>query len=322
MPLFNGDWVKTGSRASAELIFSNGSLYTVGPDALLEIYSTVNPSTKAKTNSVQMRVGSVEVATSSETSAVHTPGTEILIDSESTTQVGVDKTEQTSVIATRGGTSVAPESGGAQVRVASGEKVSSTPQGVLSPVKKLAPAPALLSPADGQVLQLVPDLKIDFLWGEQTGATGYVLQVSRSRLFATQEINSRRGRAGASARGTKEGAFYWRVASVGPDGDIGPFSAFRRFRVSGGSKTSTDRTPPALTLKAPFPLGGQFYTIAGSTESGATVFINDEEVDVESNGSFQKLVTFDKVGRNVVVIKAIDAAGNQTVQSQTVMVEE
>jgi hypothetical protein len=322
MPLFNGDWVKTGSRASAELIFSNGSLYTVGPDALLEIYSAVNPSTKAKTNSVQMRVGSVEVATSSETSAVHTPGTEILIDSESTTQVGVDKTQQTSVIATRGGTSVAPEAGGAQVRVASGEKVSATPQGVLSPVKKLSPAPALLSPADGQVLQLVPDLKIDFLWGEQTGATGYVLQVSRSRLFATQEINSRRGRAGASARGTKEGAFYWRVASVGPDGDIGPFSAFRRFRVSGGSKTSTDRTPPALTLKAPFPLGGQFYTIAGSTESGATVFINDEEVDVESNGSFQKLVSFDKVGRNVVVIKAIDAAGNQTVQSQTVMVEE
>src|SRR5207249_3277061 len=30
-PLFNGDWVKTGESASAELIFSNGSLYTVGP---------------------------------------------------------------------------------------------------------------------------------------------------------------------------------------------------------------------------------------------------------------------------------------------------
>src|ERR1044071_10125835 len=30
-PLFNGDWVKTGDRSSAELIFSsNGSLYTIG----------------------------------------------------------------------------------------------------------------------------------------------------------------------------------------------------------------------------------------------------------------------------------------------------
>src|SRR2546423_3603624 len=32
-PLFNGDWVKTAGGASAELIFSNGSLYTIGPNA-------------------------------------------------------------------------------------------------------------------------------------------------------------------------------------------------------------------------------------------------------------------------------------------------
>ena len=121
---------------------------------------------------------------------------------------------------------------------------------------------------------------------------------------------------------TSEGAFYWRVASVGPDGDTGPFSTFRRFRVSGGGKTSTDRTPPPLTMKQPFHVGGQFYTIAGSTEPGATVFINDEEVDVDSNGAFQKLVGFDKIGRNVVVIKAVDASGNQKVESQTVLVEE
>src|SRR6266850_583186 len=32
-PLFNGDWVKTGGGASAELFFSNNSVYTVGPNA-------------------------------------------------------------------------------------------------------------------------------------------------------------------------------------------------------------------------------------------------------------------------------------------------
>lgn len=323
LALFNGDWVKTGDRASAELIFSNGSLYTVGPNALLEIYSTVNPSTSQKTNAVQMRVGHVEVATSNDASAVRTPGTQIIIESESTAQVGVDRSQVTSVVATRGASSVAPEKGGTPaVRVASGEKVSSTPEGSISPVKKLAQPPALLSPADGQLFQLIPDLKVEFLWGAQEGAGGYVLQVSRSRLFATQEINSRRTKTGASARVTSEGAFYWRVASVSAEGEIGPFSAFRRFRVSGGAKTSTDRTPPILTMKAPFPLGGQYYTIAGTTEPGATVWINDEEVDVETNGTFQKLVSFGKIGRNVIVIKAIDPAGNQQVQSQTVMVEE
>lgn len=322
--LVNGDWVKTGNRASAELIFSNGSLYTVGPNALLEIFSAVNPQTSQKTHAVQMRVGSVEVATADGSSSVRTPGTHVVVESESTTQVGVDKSQETAVVATRGAASVSPAQGGSAVRVTTGEKVSGTAQGALSPVKKLAMPPALLSPGDNQVFQLSPELKVELLWDTRETATGYVLQVSRSRLFSTQEINTRRTRTAATAKVTSEGAFYWRVAAVGPDGDVGPFSPFRRFRVSGGGKSSgsEDRTPPVLTMKRPFHVGGQYYTIAGQTEAGATVFINDEEVDVESSGAFQKLIALEKVGPNSIVIKAVDAAGNQQVQSQTVIVEE
>ncbi|HUP60146.1 MAG TPA: hypothetical protein VNA69_06985 [Thermoanaerobaculia bacterium] len=323
-PLFNGDWVKTGDRASAELMFSNGSVYTVGPNALLEIYSALNPGSTKKTNAVQMRIGTVEVATTRETTAIRTPGTHVVVESESTTQVGVDQSQATSVVATRGAASVAPEKGGEAVRLASGEKISSSPQGTFSPVKKFTLPPALLSPGDGQVFQLSPELKVDLLWEGQSGARGYLLQVSRSRLFATQEINSRRQKTNASAKVTSEGAFYWRVASIGEDGETGPFSAFRRFRVSGGGSRgpNTDTNPPPLTLKPPFKLGGQFYMIAGTTEPGATVFINDEEADVDSSGAFQKLVSFGKIGPNSVVIKAVDAAGNPTVKSQTVIVEE
>ena len=75
-------------------------------------------------------------------------------------------------------------------------------------------------------------------------------------------------------------------------------------------------------MKQPFHVGSQYYTISGSTEPGATVFINDEEVDVESTGAFQKLIALDKIGPNSIVIKAIDAAGNQTVDTQSVIVEE
>ena len=321
--LFNGDWVKTGDRSSAELIFSsNGSLYTIGPNALLEIYATLAPGTTKKSNSVKMRVGSVEVATTNDTSTVRTPGTQVIVESESTTQVGIDNTSQaTSVVATRGSASVSPEKGGPGVRVNSGEKVSSTPVGTISPVRKVVFGPALLSPADNQVFQLSPELKVQFLWEPQAGASDYVLQVSRSRLFSMQEINSRRQKTNASAKVSAEGAFYWRVATVGADGEIGPFSAFRRFRVSGG-KTSTDKTPPRLILNRPFFIGSQFYTISGTTEPGATVFINDEEVDVNSKGEFQKLIGFGKLGPNTVVIKAADAAGNTTVKNQTVIVEE
>ncbi len=325
-PLFNGDWVKTSGGASAELIFSNGSLYTVGPNALLEVYSQFNPSTSRKNNSVQMQIGSVEVATTDDASSVRTPGNQVTIDSESTTQVGVNAQKATAVVTEKGTASIATSTGGPSVKLTIGEKITATPTGDLSAVKKLITAPSPLTPADNQVFLVSSDSRVQFSWEPVPGAAGYVLQVSRSRLFTSLEINSRRQKTSASARVTAEGAFYWRVASAGADGDTGPFSAFRRFRVNGGGHEAGAVTPqappPVLQLKRPYPIGGPFYMIEGNTDPGATVLINDEEADVEPNGHFKKLVSFNKVGRNAVVVKAINSSGKQTVQSETVLVEE
>jgi hypothetical protein len=325
-PLFNGDWVKTGGGASAELIFSNGSLYTVGPNALLEIYSQFNPSTSRKNNSVQMQIGSVEVATSDDASSVRTPGSQVTIDSESTTQVGVNAQKETSVVAEKGSATIATPNGGAPVKLAALDKITATPAGALSPVKKLLTPPALLIPADNQVFQVTADSRVQFSWDAVPSATAYVFQVSRSRLFTSLEINSTRQKTTASAKVSAEGAFYWRVASVGADGEVGPFSPFRRFRGSGTGReagAAAQETPaPVLQLKRPYPIGGPFYMIEGTTDPGSTVLVNDEEIDVEANGHFKKLVSFNKVGRNAIVVKAINASGKQTVQSVTVLVEE
>jgi len=325
--LFNGDWVKTGDSSSAELIFSNGNVYTVGANALLEIYTQFNPATSRKTNSVQMKVGSVEVATTDDASTVKTPGTQVVVDSESTTQVGVDKGDATSVVATKGSASVAPSSGGDAVKIASGEKVTASPAGALSPVKKLLPPPNLTAPFDSQVFS-AGETKVGFAWDAVPGASGYVLQVSRSPLFTSLEINSKRQKTTAGATLTGEGAFYWRVASVGPDGDVGPFtSPARRFRATGtgrasGNAANPDAPPPKLAMNRPYLIGTGYYIIEGTTDPGSTVLINNEEVDVESSGHFKKLISLSKIGRNEIVIKAINAAGKQTVQSQTVLVEE
>ncbi|HEX3582025.1 MAG TPA: FecR domain-containing protein [Thermoanaerobaculia bacterium] len=326
-PLVNGDWVKTHDNASAELMFQNGSLYTIGPNALLEIYSTMNAQTARKTNSVQMKFGSVEVATVNDQSTVRTPGSQVVVDSESTTQVGVNKADaQTSVMGVRGTASVAPAAGGEAVKIGAGDKINATSTGALGGVKKLLMPPALSNPPDNQVFSIALDTQVTFQWQAQQRAVAYQLQVSRSRLFSTLEINSRRTKLEATAKVESEGIFYWRVASIGPDGDPGPFSPFHRFRVSGSGKSAPSATgdtqPPTLVLKAPFNIGGQFYIIEGQTEPGATVFVNDEEADVETNGHFKKLVSFNKVGQNTVVVKAVDAAGNQTVKSQVVLVEE
>ncbi len=322
--LYNGDWVKTGDKASAELIFSNGNLYTVGPGALLEIYSQFNPATSKKSNLVQMQIGSIEVATSDDPSTVRTPGSQITIDSDSTTQVGVDRQKQTAVVTEKGSASVAPTEGGTAVKLAGGEKVTATPAGALSQVKKLLMPPLLRDPTDNHPITL-GESQVNFLWDAVPGATGYQFQVSRSRLFTALEINSKRTKTTAAAKVSSEGVFYWRVASLGADGDMGPFSNPYRFRVTGGGRESVgnaEARPPSLVLRHPYPLGGPFYMIEGTTDPGATVTINDEDVEVESNGHFKKLVSFNKVGRNAVVVKAVNAAGKAQVQSVSVVVEE
>jgi len=323
-PLYNGDWVKTGEKASAELIFSNGSLYTVGSGALLEIYSQFNPATSKKSNLVQMQIGSIEVATSDAQSTVRTPGTQVTVDSDSTAQVGVDHQKQTNVVTEKGSASIAPSEGGAAVKVASGEKVTATPQGSLSPVKKLLMPPVLKDPTDNHPITL-GESQVNFVWDAVPGATGYQFQVSRSRLFTALEINSHRQKTTAAAKVTAEGPFYWRVATIGPDGDLGPFSNPYRFRVTGSGRESgagnAEAPAPSLVLKRPYPLGGPFYMIEGTTDPGATVTINDEDVEVES-GHFKKLVSFNKIGRNAVIVKAVNASGKARVQSVSVVVEE
>lgn len=327
-PLFNGDWVKTGNNSSAELMFANGSLYTVGPNALLEIYMQLDPATSKRSNAVQMQVGTVEIATSDDASTVKTPSSQVVVDSESTTQVGVDgQTKATSVVATKGSASVAAASGGAPVKLASFEKVTAQEGAPLSPVKKLLAPPNPETPFDNQVFS-AGETKVDFTWDPAPGAAGYILQVSRSQNFTTLEINSRRQKTSASARLTGEGAFYWRVASTGTDGDPGPFtSPPRRFRATGtgretGTAANAEAPPPKLVLNKPFLIGSGNYFIEGNTDPGATVSINNEEVDVDSSGHFKKLITFNKVGRNEVIVKAVNPAGKQTVQSVTVLVEE
>lgn len=326
-PLSNGDWVKTGDRASAELIFSNGSLFTIGPNALLEIYAVVNPQTSKKQNSVQMQIGSVEINTTDDISTVRTPGTQVVVESESTTQVGVDRSAKSQVVSLKGASSVTSITGGEAIRLASGEQVQASKEGTMSPVRKVVPPPALLTPADNQIFQGASNSKVTMTWATQPLASGYQFQVSRTRLFAALEINVRRPQTEATTKVTSEGAFYWRAASIDDQGGVGPFSPFRRFRIGGlGTATATDagadRTPPTLELKRPFGIGGPNYIIEGKVESGATVFVNDLEIDVEADGTFKKVFTFEKVGTNIVVIKAVDAAGNPTVQRQTVQVAE
>jgi hypothetical protein len=328
-PLFNGDWVKTGSSASAELIFSNGTLYTVGPNALLEIYAIANPGSSRKQNSIQMQIGSVEINTTDDSSTIRTPGSQVVVSSESVAQIGVDAEEKgTRVAALRGSAAVVSRSGEESVQLTSGETVRASAEGDLGAKRMFTLPPALTIPSDNHVVRGDGETTVELEWRQVASAKEYALQISRSRLFAGLEIDARREVPRANARVTSEGVFYWRVASVDAQGQIGPFSPFRRFRVVGVGTPQAqaggivDRTPPTLQLKRPFHIGGTYYLIEGRVEPGATLFINDDEAEVQPDGEFKKLVSFSTTGWNNIVVKAVDPAGNETVQTDRVHIRE
>ena len=79
-----------------------------------------------------------------------------------------------------------------------------------------------------------------------------------------------------------------------------------------------DMDPPKLNIDFPeMALDQVNYTVSGVTEVGSKLFIDGEVVAVGENGQFSYDFEL-KPGINVVVIEAIDEAGNVTYKSETV----
>ena len=79
-------------------------------------------------------------------------------------------------------------------------------------------------------------------------------------------------------------------------------------------------SPPQLSVSAPQQMGNLFL-IFGKTDPGTVVTINGEPADVAADGSFKKTVTVNREGSATLVVKAVDAAGNETVKQVKVFVE-
>ncbi|MCP4900959.1 MAG: FecR domain-containing protein, partial [bacterium] len=70
MPVFSGDFVRTGRDGSAEIMFADGTLYRVAPNSLLEIHQPRRADEGS--GSVRMKVGRINVYTSGSPSTVTT----------------------------------------------------------------------------------------------------------------------------------------------------------------------------------------------------------------------------------------------------------
>jgi hypothetical protein len=79
-----------------------------------------------------------------------------------------------------------------------------------------------------------------------------------------------------------------------------------------------DTTPPLLKATLPTSTSEYRLTFNGTTERGADVYVNGNKVSVNTDGTFSATVDL-KDGANLIVITAVDGAGNRNTQIYSVL---
>jgi hypothetical protein len=322
-PLYNGDFIKTGPDASAEVIFSDSTVYRVGADSLLEVHREGRVGREPSVGEVKVKVGQVNIYTATNPSSVVTDAARADVERDS--RVGVEVAEDT-------GTTVAAYAGKARVTSSSGQSVdlgtrqavSASPGGTLGRERAVPDTPLPEKPAANALVNLDVTDRVDLSWRPVAAITGYELQVSRSRLFTSSniEFTNRRNTNSAVVKVLRPGTYYWRIAALGMERLRSEWSPPRAFKAFSGPRVEalTDTTPPKLEVQRPTQMGN-FFLIQGVTEPGATVTINAESVEVAGDGTFKKTVTLNREGWNTIVIRATDPAGNTTEDRKTVLLQ-
>ncbi len=323
-PLYNGDFVKTGSDGSAEIMFADGTVFRVAPDSLLEVHREARGSGASAPGEVRVKVGQVNVYTASQPSLVVTDA--VRADVQRDSRVGVEVAEDSSTtVATYTGRASVSSAAGGRVELTSRQAVISSPQGTLGPRRPVPEPPVLLAPPSGHAVNLDETDRLAISWRPVPGAPSYILQVSRSRLFKAGTIDLEtppRATTQANLRVVLPGSYFWRVAALSEGGIRSEWSAARSFRATYGigMEELADTTPPRLEVQRATQMGN-LVLIQGVTEPGATVTVHGEGVEVAADGRFIKTVAIGQEGRTTIVIRAIDPAGNVTEHRETIVLE-
>ena len=330
MTMKPGDMVKTGVNSSAQIIFFDGTTYVIEANSLIVIQeSSENPLSKERRVSVKLDTGKVDLSTPrknvpTSTSSITSTTTRAVLAETSRAAMSFEPRLNETVLEVYNG-SAEVTAGDSQLTVGSLEKVTIDANYRLSSKGKILFSPQLIVPVyDRQFTEKDPEkIEITFTWEEVPKAAEYILQISRSSLFANPYlIRAHLKRNSIRLDGFAEGTYYWRVAAVGPAGDRSSFSNSYKFRLRSLIRRiqSGDTTPPRLIVDEPIAFGNIFL-ISGKTEAGVLLTVNNQRIDVEDDGSFKDFITLYKEGRNELIIIAQDPSGNIEVAKKEVYVE-
>jgi len=318
MELRLGDQIKTSSAGSAQLIYFDGTISTIASGSLLEIRElSENPATKVRKVREALSFGEVKASTRAqnvEGSFHEVAAGSVVARSDEESEFRVRAREG------RDEASFDVFQGRVEVRareraesLVAGERVRSA-QGQLAAKEALPGVPALTTPRDQKVFMFDDEQRpeITLSWEPVPGAQRYRLVISDKALFTEPLYDAERSGTSAVVEEVPDGAYHWRVAAISPAGVAGPFSQPRRFRVSAERiRDRSDKQPPVLDITE-FVSVGAMVIVNGRTEPGASLWVENERIDVYDDGTFYAVVRLRKEGLNDLRFVAQDTAGNET----------
>jgi hypothetical protein len=315
------DAVQTFDNSTARLRFTEGNVLDMSPNSLVVIQRVQpNPVRRETPSQLVMVDGELRgtVSAHDRTAAVEValPGGVVRVRSATRDRAGaqfkISMTEDhASTVAVYRGVAEL-NANGRTLRVTEDFASTVRPNGVTTAPVPLPARPKPVEPARDRIYSYRDQpQQIRFAWTAPAPVDGYHLVIARDPDFDDVVSDARVRRPEFRHGRLKHGTYYWRVSGIA-DAREGAYSEPARLIVV------RDRKPPALDVHFPPKTpGSDAYTLTGRTEPGARVSVGGHGIPVTAAGSFQHSLRLGP-GSTVIVVEAMDQAGNVAYRSELV----
>ena len=153
--------------------------------------------------------------------------------------------------------------------------------------------------------------RVRMAWQADSALTGYRLQLARDQEFRDLVFDEQLAAATFVHGNLRAGDYYWRVSGI-RETDEGDYSPVRHFRLI------QDEQPPKLEVNFPTaPVTTASLELTGVSEPDSQVFIGGQKIESSRSGAFRYILPIVR-GINVVVVEAVDQAGNVSYKSEMI----
>lgn len=320
--LEQGDVVQTTTEGMAKIVFTDNTSYTVKQDSLIVVEENSTNKDQQTNVAVQVSTGTVDLSTATFTqgsrSVVRVGDARASMAPESSASVKIDPAkDEHEILLKKGAADV--QRGNEIVKLADFERVAFKSDKKPMERAKAVLAPVLVAPSNMSPIFMGGNGgAVQFSWTAVPRGKMYHFRLSRSPYFSDLILDREQETTNISITGLAPGAYYWVVQAVDEDGKQSEESEKNRFTIVPKSSSKIALT---LDLKE-FSQHGHVVEVVGSTEAGARVMVNGQEVPVVgSDGSFHYFTPPLPQGENVITVTAQNAKGGVNTKQHTMYIQ-